>query len=92
MIRIFDHWNNFEFFNQRYQEVEPTASKSLMQRLFETRIDLAEIALNNQMLDTFESTTKWIGKTINSLDETSIAVREKWKEKSITFTDREEKT
>jgi type I restriction enzyme, R subunit len=78
---IFDHWKNFEFFNQRYQEVEPTASKSLMQRLFETRIDLAETALNNQMLDVFEFAAKWIGKTINSLDETSIAVREKWKEK-----------
>src|SRR5690606_37007152 len=30
---IFDHWGNFEFFDERYTERQPTVSKSLMQKL-----------------------------------------------------------
>lgn len=78
---IFDHWQNFEYFNQRYDEAEPKQSKPLMQRVFEARIDLAETALNNQVLNVFEFTTEWINKAICSLEETSISVREKWREK-----------
>ncbi|MBL78844.1 MAG: restriction endonuclease subunit R [Nitrosomonadaceae bacterium] len=78
---IFDHWQNFEYFNQRYQEAEPKQSKPLLRKVFEARIDLAETALNNQLLDAFEFAAEWIQKTICSLDETSISVREKWREK-----------
>jgi len=40
-FRIFDHWGNFEFFEKQYKKTEPTVSKSLMQQLFEARLDLA---------------------------------------------------
>lgn len=78
---IFDHWGNFEFFDERYVEAEPTQSKSLMQRLFEARIDLARNALSKARLEEFKQTAELIRKDINALPEESIAVREKWREK-----------
>ena len=33
-FRIFDHWNNFEFFDEHYKPVEPSKHKSLLQRVF----------------------------------------------------------
>jgi len=80
-FRIFDHWQNFEYFDMRYRETEPTPSKSLMQKVFKSRVDLAETALNNQEMEVFKFTTQWIGQAINSLDEGTIAVKEKWREK-----------
>lgn len=45
-FRIFDHWGNFEFFSEEFQEADPTPVRSLMQQVFEARIDLAETALD----------------------------------------------
>ena len=42
---IFDHWGNFEWFGENPPEVEPSPSKSLMQKIFETRIALGEEAI-----------------------------------------------
>jgi type I restriction enzyme R subunit len=41
---IFDHCSNFETFDQGFQEKPPSKQKSLLQQLFEARIELAEIA------------------------------------------------
>ncbi|WP_198419515.1 DEAD/DEAH box helicase family protein [Geomonas oryzae] len=81
VFRIFDHWGNFEYFDQNRPEVEPTAGKSLMQRLFEARIGLAETALNKPELAIFSQAAELIGKDLASLPEQTIAVRERWKEK-----------
>lgn len=81
VFRIFDHWGNFEYFEQDKPEVEPTQSKSLMQRLFEARIDLAETALNKAELAIFNDTIQLIAQDLNSLPEQTIAVKERWKEK-----------
>jgi type I restriction enzyme R subunit len=81
VFRIFDHWGNFEYFEQDKPDVEPALSKSLMQRLFEARIDLAETALNKSELAIFNDAVELIAQDMNSLPEQTIAVREKWKEK-----------
>jgi len=81
VFRIFDHWGNFEYFDENRPEVEATASKSLMQKLFEARIDLAETALNKPELAIFNQAAELIGKDLASLSEQTIAVRERWKEK-----------
>lgn len=81
VFRIFDHWANFEYFEQDKPEVEPAQSKSLMQRVFEARIDLAETALNKSELAIFNDTIELIAQDLNSLPEQTIAVKEKWKEK-----------
>lgn len=77
---IFDHWKNFEYFDQRYQPAEPKQSKSLPQRVFEARITLAEVALRQGDLEAFEAAVALIAKDIADLPERSISVREKWKE------------
>ena len=81
VFRIFDHWGNFERFETGYRPAEPTQSKSLMQLVFEERINLAELALQKSEIAAFESIVELIGKDINDLPEESIAVREKWREK-----------
>lgn len=80
-FRIFDHWGNFEYFEENKPEAEPTITKSLMQRLFEARIDLAELALTKHEIDVHKQTVLLIGQDLNSLPEKTIAVRERWKEK-----------
>ncbi len=80
-FRIFDHWGNFEYFEENRPEAEPTVTKSLMQRLFEARIDLAELALTKHEMDVHKQTVLLIGQDLNSLPEKTIAVRERWKEK-----------
>jgi len=81
MFRIFDHWGNFEYFEQEKPEAEPKDTKSLIQRVFEARITLAETALNKSELEIFNQTIGLIGKDLNALPEKTIAVKEKWKEK-----------
>ena len=77
---IFDHWGNFERFDENYQEAQPTQSKSLMQQVFEERLRLAESAITAQNLEAFNLAIGQIAKDIAALPEKSIAVRERWKE------------
>lgn len=79
-FRIFDHWGNFEHFDQPRQEVQPAQPKSLLQRLFEARIDLAEAALQNANPEAFETARKLIAAQIATLPENAVSVREKWRE------------
>lgn len=81
VFRIFDHWGNFEYFDQNRPEAEPVQGKPLMQRVFESRIELAETALAKGELAIFEQAVILIGKDLASLPEQTIAVREKWQEK-----------
>ena len=81
VFRIFDHWGNFEFFEENAKEADPGSKKSLMQLLFEARIELAEIALKKGELEAFGKTVRLIQKDIIDLPETSIAVRDKWRQK-----------
>ena len=77
---IFDHWGNFERFDENYKEAQPATAKSLMQHVFEARIQLAETALTAQNIDAFNLVIGQIAKDIAALPEKSIPVREKWKE------------
>lgn len=77
---IFDHWKNFEYFDQHYQAAEPKQSKSLPQIVFESRIKLAETALHQAKPEAFELAIDLIGKDIADLPNSTIAVKEKWRE------------
>jgi type I restriction enzyme, R subunit len=81
IFRIFDHWGNFERFEMGYRPAEPTQSKPLLQLVFEERINLAEIALRQSEIATFETAVNLIGNDIEALPEESVSVREKWREK-----------
>jgi type I restriction enzyme R subunit len=77
---IFDHWGNFERFEEGFPEAVTAPTKSLMQQVFEGRVRLAEAALAAQDLDTFELAVGQIARDVAALPERTIAVREKWRE------------
>ena len=81
IFRIFDHWGNFERFDLGYRPAEPAESKSIVQLVFEERLNLAEAALQKSEISDFEKVVELIAADIAALPEGSIAVREKWKEK-----------
>ena len=79
-FQIFDHWGNFERFDEGYTPAEPAGAKSLMQQVFEARLELANAALDSQNAEAFGLAVELVGKDIAALPEKTIAVREKWKQ------------
>jgi len=79
---IFDHWGNFEYFESltTYEEPEQI-SKSLPQTLFEARVHLAEAALAAQDPAAFKLAADLIRADILDLNESTIPVREYWRDK-----------
>lgn len=80
VFRIFDHWDNFEFFAQNKPEAEPSAPTSLMQRVFKARLALAELCLKQMELDDFKAAVRLLEKDVKALPDDSISVKEKWQE------------
>lgn len=79
-FQIFDHWGNFDRFEQDYKPAEPRRTKSLAETVFLARMTLASTALDKQDGDAFELAVDLIGKDIASLPTGSVAVRDKWRE------------
>jgi type I restriction enzyme R subunit len=79
-FQIFDHWGNFEYFDELKKEVAATRAKSLPEQLFETRIALAETALAAQDLDAFKLSISLIAADISALPSECLSIREKWKD------------
>lgn len=77
-FQIFDHWGNFERFEQDYKQAEPTRQKSLCERVFAARIELAEVALEKQNQSAFEIATSLISQQVADLPRNSIAIKEMW--------------
>ncbi len=80
-FQIFDHWGVIEYHGMKRREVTVSQSKGTMQKLFDTRLSLAKSALLHAELDFFDSVIQWVQKAINGLDDSSLAVRDKWKVK-----------
>ena len=72
---IFDHYGNFDFFEQEYQEPEDVGGKSLLQTTFEVRVTLAQSAIKNNHAAAFDLAISLIKADINDLPEDSIAVK-----------------
>ncbi|WP_345774638.1 DEAD/DEAH box helicase family protein [Pseudomonas shahriarae] len=72
---IFDHYGNFDFFEQQYQEPEDTGGKSLLQTTFEARLELAQVALKHNHASAFDAAIELLRADINDLPDTSVAVR-----------------
>jgi len=79
-FQIFDHWGNFAYFDEYKEEAEPAATKSLLQRLFEARMELADTALNKPDLAAFEIAAEQLSKDIADLPDKTISVKEKYRE------------
>lgn len=78
---VFDHWNNFEYFEQDPDDDDGRQSKSLCQKLFEARVLFAEESLKQGKLDTFKQTVNLIKQDIDQLNDNSIAVKDNWQHK-----------
>jgi len=72
---IFDHYGNFDFFEQEYKEPEDTGGKSLLQTTFETRLALAQAALRQNHAQAFDTAIDLLRADINDLPDDSIAVK-----------------
>ena len=79
-FRIFDHWGNFEYFDELKTEVDPGQKKSLMQVLFESRIEMAEAAIAKQDMNALNLGVGLLKQDVAALPENTIAVRERWRE------------
>ncbi|QGQ21947.1 DUF4145 domain-containing protein [Gimesia benthica] len=78
-FQIFDHCGNFEKWEQDYKPADPSRDKSLSEHVFTARIELAELALEQQNVSAFEIATSLIHQQIADLPRNSIAIKEKWK-------------
>jgi Type I site-specific restriction-modification system, R (restriction) subunit and related helicases len=74
---IFDHWGNCEFFSVDKRWEEPAPSQSLMERLFEARIGLAETSLVANDKESFDRAIPLIRGMLRDLDQKSLPVMEK---------------
>jgi len=72
---IFDHYGNFDFFEEEYQEPEDTGGKSLLQTTFEVRLELAQTALQQNHAAAFDIAIELLRRDINDLPDASVAVR-----------------
>jgi type I restriction enzyme R subunit len=78
---IFDHWRNFQFFEEDYVEKQPAQPKSLLQHLFEARVALAAAALEQMDEDTFHRTIALIQHDVKATRTAdSIEVRDRARE------------
>ena len=72
---IFDHYSNFAYFDEEYQEAEDTGGKSLLQTTFEARVELVESALKANQAAAFDVAVELIRADINDLPDTSLPVK-----------------
>jgi len=72
---IFDHYDNFTYFNEEYKEPGDVSSKSLLQSSFEARLELILAALKANHAEGFDTALALIKADINDLPEDSIAVK-----------------
>jgi type I restriction enzyme R subunit len=86
---IFDHWENFDYFDMDPEQEDVQQSKSLTQKLFETRLLLAETSLKKADVATFDEVIKLIQQDVCALDMNTIAVRDNWQ---VVETCKDEKT
>jgi type I restriction enzyme R subunit len=72
---IFDHYGNFNYFEEEYVEAQPGESRSLLQTVFEARLTLANEAINKANVKAFELACKQLKADVCDLPEKSIAVQ-----------------
>lgn len=78
---IFDHWQNFWFFDEKYKEAQPAPQKSLLQHLFEARVELLSVAIDKMDEVAIGIAEQQILGDIRAVRDTNaIDARDKWKE------------
>lgn len=83
---LFDHWGNCEYFDMGKGKKEAEPSASLVERLFDSRLALAQTALEKRLQQGFDVALPLVRNMINSLPDTSLPVREKYRQKLHALT------
>ena len=73
---IFDHWQNFEFFEKHYKPIDTRAPKAVPVSLFEARIALAEESLKQNNRAAFDTAVTLLRADINALPRKSWFIRQ----------------
>jgi len=81
-FQIFDHWGVVEYHGMQQREITLSMAKPRMQQLFDARLNLARIALEKHEPEIFETMADWLLSSINGLNDNTIAVRDKWRERA----------
>ncbi|WP_372997004.1 DEAD/DEAH box helicase family protein [Lutispora sp.] len=76
---IFDHWKNFEFFDEKPDGIIPAVTKTSIQIRFERRIELLKIFSQKKDKSKQDEMIRLIRQDIANLPEKSVAVRKQWK-------------
>ena len=74
---IFDHYSNFQYFEEDYTEVDSPDSISLLQSLFEARLKLATSAIEKNHMAAFQAVVPLLRQDLNDLPQSSIQIKEK---------------
>ena len=78
---VFDPWRLFENFGTDYDEEDPPRQRSLLERLFEARIELLAAAIDALDEPLVQHTTRLIVRDLEDLRAAgSLTVKEKWRE------------
>ncbi|MFO0726465.1 MAG: DEAD/DEAH box helicase family protein [Myxococcota bacterium] len=78
---IFDHWKNFWFFDEKYKEAQPAPQKSLLQHLFEARVELLQTAIDKMNEAAIGIAEQQILGDIRAVRDTNaIDARDRWRE------------
>ena len=72
---IFDHYSNFAYFEEEYQEAEESLGKSLLEQLFEARLNLVRSSQLKNNREAFDLGVSLIRADINDLPEKSVTVK-----------------
>lgn len=77
---IFDHWSNFEYHEVHAEDVEAKDQKSLTQRRYEARLDLAQTALLKYDQLAFDCIAALLKQDADALPDMAINVRDHWRD------------
>jgi type I restriction enzyme, R subunit len=76
---IFDHWSNFWYFDEKYKETQPAPQKSLLQHLFEARVELAQVSQSKLDQAAFGAATQLLLSDVRAvIDTKAIDARDNW--------------
>jgi type I restriction enzyme R subunit len=84
---IFDHWGNFHRFGTPTPERQPVATRSIQERIFHARLELAEVAIQAGETDIFDRVVKSIRRDLADLPQDAISIMDRRKELAEVLAD-----
>ncbi len=84
---IFDHWGNFQRFGTDRPERQPVATRSIQERIFHARIELADIAIQGGETAIFDRAVAGIRRDLADLPKDAISIMDHRRELAEVLAD-----